>query len=199
VFAGQARSGIWPQDPAAPAQPAATLFAAQTSEAARGGRIGLTVDPRPPTSSGGAAPAHPGPTAAVAPSSAGPSRSTAALDEPGLPEPATPAAETQPDRSLWDPDPAAPPTAQSELDAARAALDAGQPGVAAVRLAIALRMSPALAPLVLDLVGQLPGPDFDLLRGDALRLVGHEAAAERAFAAAADALRDQQRASRSPE
>ena len=51
-------------------------------------------------------------------------------------------------------------------------------------------MSPALAPVVLDLVGQLPGPDFDLLRGDALRLVGHEAAAERAFAAAADALRE---------
>jgi hypothetical protein len=78
----------------------------------------------------------------------------------------------------------------AELDAARAALAENEPGAAAVRLAIVLRVSPALAPAVLDLVGQLPGPDFDLLRGDALRLVGHEAAAERAFAAAAESLRE---------
>jgi hypothetical protein len=184
VFAGQSRSGIWPHDPAAPAAPAATLFAAPASDAARGGRIGLTLDARP----------------------GGPAPTAAAPSEPVV-EPAAASVESQPDRSLWDAEPApagtaapvAPVTAQSELDAARAALEAGDPRAAAVRLAIVLRMSPALAPVVLDLVGQLPGPDFDLLRGDALRLVGHEAAAERAFAAAADALRDQQPPTRSPE
>ena len=105
----------------------------------------------------------------------------------------------QPDRSLWDAGPPAAPNAQVELDAARAALEAGDQRAAAVRFGIVLRMSPALAPVVLDLVGQLPGPDFDLLRGDALRLVGHEAAAERAFAAAADALREPTTPPRSPE
>jgi hypothetical protein len=191
VFAGQRRSGIWPHDPAAPPQPAATLFAGPATEAARGGRIGLTADPRPPV------PTIPTGHTPPPPPPAGPA--SAATDAEPLAEAATPSAETQPDRSLWDAEPAAPTPAQLELDAARAALDAGDPHAAAVRLAIVLRLSPALAPLVLDLVGQLPGPDFDLLRGDALRLVGHEAAAERAFAAAADALREQQRPSRSPE
>ena len=82
------------------------------------------------------------------------------------------------------------PDVAAELDAAREALAADDLRAAAVRLAIVLRMSPALAPAVLDLIGPLPGADFDLLRGDALRLVGHEAAAERAFAAAVDSLRD---------
>lgn len=195
VFAGQARSGIWPLDPSVPAQPAGTLFAGPGAEAARGGRIGLTVDPRAPSPAAlVAAGAETGPER---PAPAGPAGH--ATDPAGPWEPVSPPVESRPDRSIWDADAPAAPDAGAELDAARAALDAGDPRAAAVRLAIVLRISPALAPVVLDVAGQLPGPDFDLLRGDALRLVGHEAAAARAFAAAADALREQQRPPRSTE
>lgn len=77
------------------------------------------------------------------------------------------------------PDPAA------ELAAARAALAAGDRAGAAIRLAVVLRLAPALAPAVLDIAAAEPGPGFDLVRGDALRLVGRESQARRSFAAAA--------------
>ena len=80
------------------------------------------------------------------------------------------------------------PDAQAELQRARDALADSELHTAAVRLAVVLRLSPALAPLVLDLVAELPGSEFDLLRGDALRLVGHESAAHLAYAAAMDGL-----------
>ena len=73
-----------------------------------------------------------------------------------------------------------------ELEAARAELAAGQRDAAAIRLAVVLRFLPALAPVVLDIVATEPGPSFDLIRGDALRLVGREGQARRAYAAAAD-------------
>jgi hypothetical protein len=77
----------------------------------------------------------------------------------------------------------------ADLDAARAALAAGNRSAAAFRLSVVLRLSPALAPAVLDVAGTEPGPDFDLVRGDALRLVGREVQARRSFAAAAAARR----------
>jgi hypothetical protein len=190
VFAGQPRSSIWPRDPAAPAQPAGTLFAPTPTEASRGGRIGLTADPRP--IGRGGPPNAAGPAGPSAPSwvDRGEVRQRQGGAATGG-EQDIGGAELQPDRSLWDmsQDPTMPDVA-AELDAAREALAADDMRAAAVRLAIVLRMSPALAPAVLDLIGPLPGADFDLLRGDALRLVGHEAAAERAFAAAVDSLRD---------
>ncbi len=192
VFAGQPRSGIWPHDPAAAAQPAGTLFAPPPAEASHGGRIGLTGDARlVPKGGGPAARVHqaPGPGPIVASMAAGPA------DEDGAVAPA----ELEPERGLFDAAPdATRPDVRVELDAARADLAANDYRAAAVRLAVVLRLTPALAPAVLDLVGQLPGPDFDLLRGDALRLVGHEAAAGRAFAAASDAIR-QSTTTRSPE
>ena len=57
-----------------------------------------------------------------------------------------------------------------------------------LHLAVALRLSPALAPAILSAVGGTPGPAFDLLRGDAFRLVGHESDARRAYAAVARSL-----------
>lgn len=200
VFAGQPRSGLWPPDPAIPVQPAGTLFGAPASEAARGGRIGLTLDPRPaapPGPSTVSVPATLAPPRPTTPTATTPVAAATTAGAPGVDPAASP--ESRADPGLWDAVSGAPTAARSDLDAARAALDAGDPRGAAVRLAIVLRMSPALAPLVLDLVGQSPGPEFDLLRGDALRLVGHEAAAERAFAAAADALRQPQPPSRSSE
>jgi hypothetical protein len=80
------------------------------------------------------------------------------------------------------------PAGPAELEAARIALAAGDTATAAIQLGIVLRVSPALAPAVLDIVGSRPGPGFDLLRGDAYRLVGHEAEAQHAFASASAAV-----------
>jgi hypothetical protein len=80
------------------------------------------------------------------------------------------------------PDPAA------ELAAARSALMEGDRVGAAVRLAVVLRFAPALAPAVLDVVAAEPGPAYDLVRGDALRLVGHETQARRSYATAVASL-----------
>jgi hypothetical protein len=171
VFAGQPRSSIWPHDPGQPVQPTGTLFAAVGIDAAHGGRIGLTAGARVGD-----------PTHAPALQTDPGTRGGGAQQQPAA------AANREPEPGLWDAPEAARPDAQAELESARAALAAGDGRSAAVRLSILLRMSPALAPAVLDLIGQLPGPEFDLLRGDALRLVGHQAAADRAYAAAADAM-----------
>ena len=84
--------------------------------------------------------------------------------------------------------PAPAPRAADELAAARAALAAGDRADAAVRLSVVLRVSPSLAPAVLDIVAAEPGAEFDLIRGDALRLVGHESQARRSYAAAVSRL-----------
>lgn len=80
------------------------------------------------------------------------------------------------------------PDPSAEFAAARAALASGDRTGAAVRLAVVLRFAPLLAPAVLDIAAAEPGPAFDLVRGDALRLVGHETQARRAYAAAAARL-----------
>ena len=79
------------------------------------------------------------------------------------------------------------PDPGGELDAARVALAAGDIAGAAIRLSVVLRLAPTLAPAVLDVAAGQSGPEFDLVRGDALRLVGRESQAQRAFASAARA------------
>jgi hypothetical protein len=59
---------------------------------------------------------------------------------------------------------------------------------------VALRLSPALAPAILSTVGGTPGASFDLLRGDAFRIVGHQSDALRCYAAAALALAERRAA-----
>ena len=83
---------------------------------------------------------------------------------------------------------------QAAFAAGSDALTAGDRDAASLHLAVALRLSPALAPAILSVVGGTPGPAFDLLRGDAFRLVGHESDARRAYAAVARSLatRDEQ-------
>jgi hypothetical protein len=73
------------------------------------------------------------------------------------------------------------PDGATELEAARTALAAGDPEAAAFRLALVLRVAPALAPAVLDIAGTAEGTSFDLVRGDAYRLVGREIEARRSF------------------
>jgi hypothetical protein len=106
----------------------------------------------------------------------------------GMTEPST-------EPGLWDAHPAVSqppplPSADSELDAGRAAIAAGDIDTAAVHLAVALRLSPALAPVVLDVAGSAPPgrsiAALELVRGDAYRAVGHETDARRAYAAAAE-------------
>jgi predicted negative regulator of RcsB-dependent stress response len=76
------------------------------------------------------------------------------------------------------------PNGATVLDAARRAMEAGDLEAAAVQLALVLRVSPGLAPAVLDVAGSTAGAELDLIRGDAYRLVGHEAEAQRAYASA---------------
>jgi hypothetical protein len=98
--------------------------------------------------------------------------------DPGLARDAASA----PGASSAMPDPAA------ELAAAESALASGDRPGAAIRLGVILRFAPALAPAVLDIAAPEPGPAWDLVRGDALRLVGHETEARRAYASAAAGL-----------
>ncbi len=77
------------------------------------------------------------------------------------------------------------PSAEDELAGGRAALETGDTHEAAVRLALVLRLTPALAPAVLDLVAGRGERELALVRGDAYRLVGRELDARRAYADAA--------------
>jgi hypothetical protein len=84
----------------------------------------------------------------------------------------------------------APSEADAALAAGRAALDVGDLAGAAVQLAVALRLSPFLASTVLEAASAHRSPGLDLVRGDALSALGHEAEARRAWADAAAAARD---------
>jgi tetratricopeptide (TPR) repeat protein len=112
--------------------------------------------------------------------------------EPGLPGPVEPVGP-----SLWDAhsETIAPalPSAGELVARARAALDIGRPGQASAALALALRADPTLAPSVLDLIAGRPEPVLALVRGDAHRIVGHEAEALRDYAAAVPAIELQRR------
>ena len=67
-------------------------------------------------------------------------------------------------------------------------MEGGRPGQAAAGLALALRADPTLAPQVLDLLAGRSEPVLALVRGDAHRIVGHEAEATRDYAAAVAAM-----------
>lgn len=99
--------------------------------------------------------------------------------------------------SLWDAhsETIAPalPSAGELVARARAALDIGRPGQASAALALALRADPTLAPSVLDMIAGRPEPVLALVRGDAHRIVGHEAEALRDYAAAVPAIQLQRR------
>jgi hypothetical protein len=80
------------------------------------------------------------------------------------------------------------PEPADELDAAREDLRQGRVASGAIRLAVVLRLAPALAPAVLDALAGQHGSSIELVRGDALRLVGHERDARQAYASAAAQL-----------
>lgn len=158
VFAGMPRSSIWPTDPGAPPEPAGELF---------------DDLPQPP---GGYL---------FAP--------TLRLDETEEAETsgrAGPGDAYGP--SLWEAHtgivaPTVPDSAEL-LARARIALGVGRPGQAAAALALALRAEAGLAPTVLDLIAGRSEPVLALVRGDANRIVGHEAEALRDYATAVAAI-----------
>jgi hypothetical protein len=82
------------------------------------------------------------------------------------------------------------PDGSRALRAAEEAIAGNDPISTAIQLALALRASPALAPAVLDLARDQTGPAFDVIRGDAFRIVGREGEARRSFAAAATTRQD---------
>ena len=159
IFAGMPRSSIWPVDTGGPLEPAGTLFS--------------DLGALPPDWSVETSDSE-GDLASV--DSEGERAASSDLAGPGL----------------WDADHAtvapAVPDAAELLARARAALTADRPGQAAAGLALAMRAAPSLAPAVLDLIAGRSEPVLALVRGDAHRIVGHEAEALRDYAAAVAAI-----------
>ncbi|HEX7472121.1 MAG TPA: hypothetical protein VF323_03495 [Candidatus Limnocylindrales bacterium] len=175
IFAGLPRSSIWPREAGVEvvAQPEA-LGIAGSSAARRVAGVGSGTTAEASGSAG-----------------AGEGSGTADHSAPGGSGPTDPADHASPADAASDRRPVpAPgsgtlPDGSRALHAAEAALAADDPASAAIQLALALRVAPALAPAVLDLARDREGPAFDLIRGDAFRLVGREGEARRSFAAAA--------------
>ena len=183
LFAGMPRAAVWPPDAAAPPPSPTTMF-------------------DPPRRAISAAHRHPRPHDAPVPMT---DTAGAALAESAAPGEEADAATI----GLWEAagsphDPGADtdlttdvgsggrldagdelPSGEQELDLGRAALHADDAEEAAVRLGLALRVAPALAPAVLDLIAGRTERGLAVVRGDAYRLVGRELEARRAFLEAA--------------
>jgi hypothetical protein len=78
--------------------------------------------------------------------------------------------------------------ATAEVASGRSYLEAGDPMMAALHFGVAIRLAPALASAVLDGIGDRQELPLQLLRGDALRLLGLEGDAGRAYQSVASAL-----------
>jgi hypothetical protein len=160
IFAGMPRSPIWPVDPGAPVEPVGTLFTDLPAQTRP--EIGLPIESFL--------------TAAALSDGADEAAASPVPDGPGL----------------WDAHggalAATLPSAVELLARSRAAVEGGRPGQAAAGLALALRADPTLAPQVLDLLAGRSEPVLALVRGDAHRIVGHEAEATRDYAAAVAAM-----------
>jgi hypothetical protein len=169
IFAGMPRSPAWPPDPAAPPPAPTTMFDSAPAKAGRGAPSGRRRPQREPVASPRTD--EPEPAADVV--------DGAGLWDEGLAAEAEAQAEAQArvDAEL--------PTGDEALEDGRAALEAGDVVGAAMRLALVLRIAPALAPAILDLVGDRHDPVLALVRGDAYRAVGRELEARQAYADAA--------------
>ncbi len=84
-------------------------------------------------------------------------------------------------------DEASPPD-EARDSSADAFLPSIDPAAAAMRRAIALRLDPGLAAVVIEETASAADPASLVLRGDAFRLLGREAEAQAAFAAASETL-----------
>jgi len=195
IFAGQRRSLIWPVD----TTEAATLEAAtpeaatpETTIAPQGEEARTEVAPAPPVP-------EQEPEEAQFEQAPPVETVTPASDEPieGAPSPGR--------EGFWDFETIRGeevPIPRDELDTARADLGRGDLSAAALHLGLAIRIAPDLAGEVVDVIDGLAtrSPELDLIRGDALRLVGREDDARRAYADASLAIvRRQARSDEEPQ
>jgi hypothetical protein len=155
LFAGMPRSAVWPADPAAMPPTVPAMFDVPA--------VGPVATGRHDPAGREAEVRH---QAALAASSLGLWDASSGADV--VSDDRAPAADL--------------PIGADELVLARSALDDGHAADAAVHLALVLRLTPALAPAVLDLVGDDRRPELALVRGDAYRLVGLEVEAQAAYA-----------------
>jgi hypothetical protein len=173
IFAGMPRSPAWPPDPAAPPPSPTTMFDSPHPGRGTAGRPARSV------------------ASPVAREAAAPPKES--QDVPGQ-------AVSETGAGLWDEDLAAAaeaeaesaaavdaslPTGDEALDTGRDLLASGDTAGAALQLSLVLRIAPALAPAVIDLLGDQQDAGLAFVRGDAYRLVGRELDARRAYADAA--------------
>ena len=189
VFAGMPRGPVWPPDATDLPAPSPTLFETPIA--------GSAVAGGPPAGP----PAEPA-ARVVAPDAAAELASIGLWESmDGSPGPADAGgADEAGAGSIREPAPeAAAPDGAMLLGLARSALEAGEPGEAAIRFALALRLDPSLAAAVLAAVPDDPRHDLALVRGDAYRLLGREPEAQTAYAAAARATAPSARPAQPPD
>ncbi|MGK2852402.1 MAG: hypothetical protein ACSLFN_16035 [Candidatus Limnocylindrales bacterium] len=165
VFAGMPRAAVWPADPLAAPPSAATMFDVPAVGPARDQPTDADPADDDQPSSPDIDPIGLWDTMDGAPGEPGPADADADDDQLVMPE---------------------LPVPEDELDLGREALQDGRAADAALHLGMVLRVRPALAPAVLDLVVDDRSAALAFVRGDAYRLVGRELDARRAFA---DAVR----------
>jgi hypothetical protein len=188
LFAGMPRAPVWPPDAAAPPPSPTTMFDPPrrvSSVVHRHPRPHEEAAPADATASDAAGEAPSGPSGDADAATIGLWEAAAAAAAPAHDADAAPdvAADV---KSVGETDgPNDQPTGETELDLGRAALEAGDTNEAAVRLGLVLRVAPALAPAVLDLIDGRTEREMALVRGDAYRLVGREIEARQAFVEAA--------------
>jgi hypothetical protein len=88
--------------------------------------------------------------------------------------------------------------ADTEIEAGIASLQAGDSALAALHFGIALRMTSESAPAVLGAIGARRVLALELVRGDALRLLGQESDAGEAYQSVASALSEVRTAAETP-
>jgi hypothetical protein len=174
VFAGMPRSAVWPPDAAEPPPTAGTLFHRDTDDDSSIAALRRATTNAPATT------AAAGSGVAAGSPKDGSNGTTAAGESPAGPL----------TLGFWDADSGVPPTGEmpdpdEAFHAGRTALVAGAVEEAAFRFSLALRFAPALAPAVLEAVDGARSVPLIMVRGDAYRLVGHEAEARQAYALAA--------------
>jgi tetratricopeptide (TPR) repeat protein len=186
LFAGMPRSAVWPPDAAAPPPSPTTMFEPPRRAISPVHRHPRPHETAPTSASAAAASALVGDVAATGGDA---DAATIGLWEAAAAGPdAGPASDLTTDAAGGRPDEADDlPTGDQMLALGRAALEAHDPDEAAVRLALVLRVAPALAPAVLELIEGRTERGLAMVRGDAYRLVGRELEARRAFSEAARA------------
>lgn len=200
VFAGMPRAAAWPPDASAPPPAATTLFDPPTGPESAAGRS-TSRGPAPSTRSDPESDADAGPHDEGSSTDAVPDPLSIGLwdagslgddavapEEPEVGETLSPdlaatAEQAARDDALAETD---LPFGDEELERGRAALASGDIEAAAVHLSFVLRLTPALAAVVVEVVADRGEPALAFVRGDAYRLVGREAEALRSYA---DAVR----------